>query len=51
MMRTYRNGEDLREALMDGTLRAGMTIIYHGIEHVVVDAGKQGLRVAVRRKR
>ena len=41
----FDSGEELTEALK-GFLRPGDRIRYHGVLHRVIDAGKQGLRVA-----
>lgn len=42
-MPRFDNGEQLEEALH--YLRVGTRVMYHGIEHEVIDAGEQGKRV------
>jgi hypothetical protein len=45
-MRSYKNGDEMREAL-GKYLKPGDAVLYHGVVHTVVDAGPvQGMRIA-----
>ena len=49
-METFLDGEELREALAT-ELHEGDRVCFHGVEHRVIDAGEQGLRVAAQKEK